>query len=116
MKKQLKEILLTDSDRITRVGSLDENKKIIKVINVSYEIKIDNDWFTIVRYDSHHGFLHRHTIFSLDKPVEVVSRKGIIKKGSPHVWYTWAIEDIVDKYLEYRTGFTKRSKIPNLGY
>ncbi len=111
-----KEIYLTNFDKITHLRKIDEKGDIMEVINVSYEIKLENDWITIVRYDSAHGHLHRHTLFSLDSPDELVDRDRVIKRGNPELWYTWAIEDIKERFLEYRKGFTKRSKILNLGY
>lgn len=116
IRKISKEIYLSNSDRITRVSFIDRNRKVLEVTNVSYEIKIDDEWMTIIRYDSSHGFLHRHTRFSLDDSVEVVERENVKQKGGPDSWYTWAIEDIQHRFLEYRTRFAKRSNIPNLGY
>ena len=115
-RKISKEIYLSESDRITRVSVVDGNRKILEITNVSYEIKIGDEWMTIIRYDSSHGFLHRHTRFSLDDSVEVVERENVKQKGSPDNWYTWAIEDIKHRFLVYRASFTKRSNIPNLGY
>lgn len=115
-RKISKEIYLSESDRITRISLVDRNRKVLEVTNVSYEIRIDYKWMTIIRYDSSHGFLHRHTRFSLDDPVEVVERENVKQKGDPDSWYTWAIEDIKKRFMEYRIGFTKRSRIPNLGY
>jgi len=59
-------IYLSDSDRITYAYKRNrENKKISEVVNVSLEIKIKSKWLTIKRYDSSHGFLHRHTRVSI---------------------------------------------------
>lgn len=111
-----KEIYLTSVDRITYVGLGDKDRNITEVINVSYEINFNDEWITILRFDSHHNYLHRHIRVSLTDKSEIEDSIGVKRKGSPHVWYTWAIQNIRDRFIEYRTNFAKRSKIPNLGY
>lgn len=111
-----KEIYLSSLDRITRISSIDKNKSVVDIINVSYEIKYDEKWITIVRYDSAHGYLHRHKRISINDTGETVDREGVKTKGNPHVWYTWAIKDIQKRFLEYRREFAKRSNIVNFGY
>lgn len=109
-KIESNEIILTETDKITHIRKVDNKRTILEVINVSYETKVDNEWITIVRYDSTHGFLHRHLRISLDDPKEIINTTGVKKKGTAHVWYTWAIKDILSKYLDYKKGFIKRSK------
>lgn len=111
-----KEIYLTSMDRITHISLKDKDGNITEVINVSYEINFDNMWVTLLRFDSHHGYLHRHTRISLNDEGEVEDTVGVKRKGNPHLWYTWAIQNIKKRFIEYRTNFVKRSKIPNLGY
>ena len=88
----------------------------MEVVNVSYEIKIKEEWVTILRYDSEHGFLHCHIRLSLSDVKEAVTTNNVIKKGTPHKWLTWAIDDIKANYLQYRRGFMKRSKLIDIGY
>ena len=117
IKKSLpSEIYLSSTDRITHVGLKSIEGKIVKVINVSYEINISDKWITIVRFDSHHSYLHRHTRISMDNKEEIEDSVGVKKKGDPTLWYTWAIQHIRNRFIEYRTKFTKRSSIQNLGY
>lgn len=111
-----KEIYLTSVDRITHVNLKDQDRNITEVVNVSYEINFNDEWITIVRFDSHHGYLHRHTRISLSEKGEVEDSIGVKKIGSPQTWYTWAIQNIKKRFIEYRTSFIKRSRIPNLGY
>ncbi len=105
------EIILTDMDKITHIRRVDNKRNILEVINVSYETKVDNEWITIVRYDSTHGFLQRHFRVSLDDYKEIINTTGVKKKGTVHVWYTWAIQDILLRYQDYKKGFMKRSKV-----
>ncbi|MBI2334812.1 hypothetical protein HYU96_03335 [Candidatus Daviesbacteria bacterium] len=110
------EIYLSAVDRIYHAGAIDEKGDLIEVTNISYEINLDDKWVTIVRYDSAHGYLHRHKRISLDDPADTVDRIGVKQKGKPRTWYTWAIKDIQKRFLHYREEFTKRSEISNLGY
>lgn len=110
------EIYLSHADRITHVSLRNTERRVVEVINVSYEINIDGEWITIVRFDSHHNYLHRHIRISLDDEREIEDTVGVKKKGEPALWYTWAIQYIKVKFIEYRTKFTKRSLIQNLGY
>lgn len=111
-----KEIYLTSLDRITHVSFKDKDRNITEIVNVSYEINFNDEWITILRFDSHHGYLHRHTRISLADKAEVEDSIAVKRTGSPYLWYTWAIQNIKDRFIEYRTNFAKRSKIPNLGY
>ncbi len=81
--------LLTTTDRLTYVYVIDINtNKTIAVANVSYEIKIKEDWFTILRYDSVHGYLHKHNRISLDVRQETTTRDSIkqIRNSLKNSW------------------------------
>ena len=104
--------LLTTTDRLTYIYVIDINtNKTIEVVNVSYEIKVEGDWKTIIRFDSAHGYLHRHSRVSLDDEKETTTRESVKQKGDPKRWLTWAIHDIQENFLEYRRLFFKRSKV-----
>lgn len=106
------EQLLSHTDRITYVYTVDiKTKQTIEVINVSYEIKIDEKWITIIRYDSSHGYLHKHIRVSLENEQEITTRDRVVQKGDHKSWLTWAIDDIQKDFYEYRRLFFKRSKI-----
>ena len=97
-------IYLSDSDRITYVYKRDKEKKnILEVVNVSLEIKIKNKWLTIKRYDSSHGFLHRHTRISINDDSEIISVAGVKKSGKHSNWLTWSIKDIKAKFWFYKS-------------
>lgn len=106
-----REFNLSDTDKITYIRGVNSKGTIIEVVNVSYEIKINDLWVTIWRYDSEHGYLHCHMRISMQNPSETVTTARVIKRGTPHFWFTWAIDDIQQNYLAYRKGFMKRSKM-----
>lgn len=106
-----REFNLSDTDKITYTRGVDSKDTIVEVINVSYEIKINDLWMTIWRYDSEHGYLHCHMRISIQNPSEIATTARVIKKGTPHTWFTWAINDILRNYLTYRKGFMNRSKM-----
>lgn len=97
---------LTPQNQITYIYKK-EKGDYTEVTNVSYEIKIGNIWMTIVRFDSAHGYLHQHIRVSLTDANDPAGAE--VKTGTPHEWLTFAIADIMDKYLEYRRDFFERS-------
>ena len=108
------EIYLLDTDRIIYVYKRNTKRDISEITNVSYEIRIKAEWITIVRYDSSHGYLHRHLAISINNPSDTPSTVGVIRKGSHQKWLTWAINDIKKRYLDYKKGFLRRSKIKDV--
>lgn len=105
---------LTPSDRVTYSYKIGKNYTVLEVVNVSYEVEIDGRWITIVHFDSTHRRMHCHMRISLQDQSETVTSGWIVKKGNPHQWLSWAMKDIRKKYLNYRVGFFKRSRIKNL--
>jgi hypothetical protein len=104
--------LLTTTDRLTYIYVIDtKTNKTIEVVNVSYEIKIEEDWITIIRFDSAHGYLHKHSRISLAVRQETTTSDSVKQKGDPKRWLTWAIHDIQNNFYEYRRLFFKRSKV-----
>lgn len=101
-------IVLTPEDQIIYIYECDENRKTIEVVNVSYQILLDSDWVSIIRFDSEHGYMHRHRRLSVSNEIEVVSTAGVVKKGSPRHWLTWAVEHLKKNYPDYRKNFLKK--------
>ncbi len=109
--------LLTATDRLIYIYIIDTNtNKTIEVVNVSYEVKIEGKWKTIIRYDSAHGYLHKHSRISFADEKETTTRDRVKQKGDPKRWLTWAIQDIQKNFLEYRRLFFKRSKVTDNFY
>ncbi len=108
---------LSPADRLTYIYIIDTSTNTtIEVVNVSYEIKIEGAWQTIIRYDSAHGYLHKHSRVSLADEKETPTRQNVKQKGDPKRWLTWAIQDIQQNFSEYRRLFFKRSKIVDTFY
>ena len=108
---RLQEIPLAEHDRITYLYKRDRDNTIYEVTNVSYEIRIENVWVTIIRYDSFHGFLHKHILVSLENPTDTPTDVDIDKQGDHAEWLTWAINDIKKNFSNYKLEFLKRSGI-----
>ncbi len=105
-----KQFFLTPEDRITYVYSTDDDQ-IIEVVNVSYETLAGKKWTTLVRFDSHYGYLHSHTRVSEKDLTESVSTVTGVEDQIPHELLTWAIKDISTNYLQYKANFMERSKV-----
>ena len=56
----------------------------MEIVCVSLEIKIKNDWVTILRYDNHHDgvFTHRHTLIAYNNTADIVDYNGTKRKGN----------------------------------
>lgn len=107
---------LTEIDRITYIYEQSKGRKILEVINVSYEILLEDDWVTIARYDSEHGYLHRHMRLLLTEKNELCNTYGVVKHGNPHKWLTWSIADLRSRCWDHKRGFLKRNKIVDKGW
>ena len=106
------EIILSGHDRIKysyrKVGN-----KYVEVINSSYETFINTGWVTLVRFDSAHGYLHRHSRLSLTDTEEYITKEPISDRGSHHEWLTWTLRDLTSNFYDYRTSFFERNKLIN---
>jgi hypothetical protein len=108
---------LSPADRLTYIYIVDTSTNTtIEVVNVSYEIKVERVWYTIIRFDSAHGYLHKHSRVSLADEKETTTRQSVKQKGEPKHWLTWAIQDIQKNFAEYRRLFFKRSQVVDSFY
>lgn len=99
------------NNRVTHIWKTDSKGTTSEVTCVSLDIKINNEWETIVYYDSHHeGKLHRHTRISYLDRADITDWYGVKSKGSQQNLLTWSIEDLKHKYLYYKKQFLKRNK------
>lgn len=104
---------ITQADRISFSVLRNENNRLRKIENISYEIYIKGKWEWVVRYDDHggKGYLHRHYRLSLKDGSEVISIAGIKKYKNKDHELTWACKDIKRKYLVYRSKLLKKMKL-----
>jgi hypothetical protein len=103
---------LSPTDRLIYIYIIDaKTNSTTQVVNVSYEIKVEGTWQTIIRYDSAHGYLHKHSRVSLDDNKETTTRDSVKRTGKPKQWLTWAIQDIQKNFVEYRRLIFKRSNV-----
>lgn len=102
-------IALTEEDQIVYIYEKDENKNISEVVNVSYQVLVNDEWVTIVRFDSEHGYLHCHRRISVKNESEIVFTANYIpRKGTPHRWLTWATQHLKKNYLIYKNNFLEK--------
>lgn len=108
-----KSFALTEVDRLTKIYKFDTNNQILEITCVSLEIKIKNEWVTIVYFDSFHsGSLHKHVTVSMEDRSDSPTTDGVRKKGTQKTLLTWAINNIVTNYFYYKRNFFRKSKIP----
>lgn len=100
---------IVPTDRISFSVLRNENNRLRKIENISYEIFVKDNWEWIVRYDDHggNGHLHRHFRISLKDESIVESTAGIKKYNNKDHELTWVCNDIKRNYLIYRSKFLK---------
>lgn len=90
-------------DRI-RLHFKKDKGEIVDIV-LQYEAMIDDKWFAIVRYDCAHGFFHRDLLHpNGDK------EKKIIEVPDLRFAFTFAKQDLEDKWEWYKEQFLKRIK------
>ena len=101
---------ISQEDRISFSVLRNENNKIRKIENVSYEMSIHNKWEWIVRYDDHggSGYIHRHYRLSLKDNSDIVSVAGIKRYSNKNYGLTWIFKDIKRNYIIFRSKFLKK--------
>lgn len=72
---------------------------------VQYELKIRDDWFPVVRYDTSHGFAHK----------DMLSFKGEAEKeklpfSDYNLALTFAEKDLKENWRRYRERFLKEGQ------
>lgn len=100
---------VAQADRISFSILSNEDYRVRKIENISYEISIENKWEWVVRYDDHDGKgdLHRHYRVSLEDETEIESTAGIKKYKSKDLEFKWVFRDIKRNYLQFRRRFLK---------
>lgn len=111
-KKHISQFNLSENNRITYVYKDDLKKSRTEIVCVSLEIKILDDWVTILYYDNHHeGLLHRHKKVAYKNEADIVDYEGVKKKGDWKKLMHWAIEDIENNYLHHKKKFLNRNRL-----
>lgn len=110
LKTIKQEIIISPAERCIYIYKVNKNKKVIEITDVSLEILIEDKFVTIIRYDSSHGSLHRHTRTSMDDSSEVLTSSSVRRRGTVKRWLRWCIEDIKSNFFNYKKNFYKRSK------
>jgi len=106
------DFLLSLEDRITyNYKKRFSTNEIVEVVNVSFEILIKGKWHTIIRYDSHHGYLHKHIRLTFSDEKTIVEQVNI--PGTHSDWLTWAINDLIENFMEYKKIFFEDNSIVN---
>jgi len=104
------------ADRISFSVLKNNQNRLRKIENISYEINIEDKWEWIVRYDDHggQGLLHRHYRISLTDNSEIESFAGIRRYKNKDYELTWVCNDIKRNYLTFRSKFLKNNGIRDL--
>ncbi|MBU3978557.1 hypothetical protein KJ980_03200 [Patescibacteria group bacterium] len=101
---------LSHEDRISyNYARTSTTNEIIEVVNVSFEVLIKGKWHTIIRYDSHHGYLHKHVLLTLSDEKSIAEPVNI--SGTHSDWLTWAINDLIEHFMEYKKTFFENNSI-----
>ena len=84
-------------------------RTLTEITSVSLNIKIGDDWVTIVYYDNTHAnILHRHIRIVLNIESEIPT-DGFIMEGIPRDLLTWVIHDLTENFMNYIESFIGRN-------
>lgn len=109
--RRLKQFNLSENNRLTYIYDYSNKRQCMEIVCVSLEIRIKDEWETILRYDNHHdGILHRHTLIAYKNTANIVDYNGTKRKGNFTKLLSWAIKDIQNNYLIYKRKFLNRNK------
>jgi len=100
---------LSDNNRVTRIYEQIETGRLVEIVCASLDTHFKGKWITIVRYDTHHGYMHKHERVSIENESTTVTILGVRQKGTRRRLLRWAIRDINTNYLVYKRKFLKRS-------
>ena len=100
---------IAQTDRISFSVLRNDNNRIRKIENISYEIFIEDKWEWLVRYDDHGGKgpLHRHIRISLQDEKSIESTGGIRKYKNKDHELTWVCNEIKRNHYVFRSKFLK---------
>ncbi len=111
-RRRLTQFNLSENNRLTYIYDYSVKRLCMEIVCVSLEIKIKNDWVTILRYDNHHdGVLHRHTLIAYSNTADIVDYNGTKRKGNFTKLLNWAIGDIQSNFMIYKRKFLNRNHL-----
>lgn len=87
-----------------RTRHIRRGNNIIEFI-VQYELKIRNEWYPVVRYDTAHGFAHKDILYYKGE-----SRKEILPFDDFNLVLTFAEKDLKDNWQKYKDHFLEEAK------
>lgn len=87
-----------------RTRHIRRGNNIIEFI-VQYELKIRNEWYPVVRYDTAHGFAHKDILYYKGE-----SRKEILPFDDFNLALTFAEKDLKDNWQKYKDHFLEEAK------
>ncbi|VVA43697.1 conserved hypothetical protein [Candidatus Roizmanbacteria bacterium] len=110
-------IYIYDTDRFCYVYLIDKNKVKKQIQSVRYDLKIGNDWITIIWFDNcHEGRLHQHILTELGSQYEISFPTNLKKNADLEYLIKWSKNNLEKNWLNYRRHFynINKSKIKNL--
>ena len=105
------EFNISETDKVRYVYSRSRDNLVSEIISVAYDTYLNNEWVTVIYYDSVHGPMHRHEIISFENRSKITTEENVKKSGSKRERLTWAIKDIQRRCIYYKTKFLKRSNL-----
>jgi hypothetical protein len=100
---------ISETDRITYVLKLDQNYKKAIITCVSLDILFNDEWITIDRFDTEHGYLHQHVLTKIGEEPKVVI-PTIKKNASLDYIFDWTVNHFYNNFYFYRRHFIKNNK------
>jgi hypothetical protein len=72
---------------------------------VQYELKIKDEWYPVVRYDTAHGFAHKDIV-----PYKGEAQKETLPFNDYNLALTFAEKDLRDNWQKYREQYLKETE------
>lgn len=95
----------TPTDRLEVAFTKERGK--VTAFSIQYQAAIRGEWRSVVRYDTNHGYLHRHR-FWLDKDDQIDDREP---RDAPATDYTTpfkiAYDELCSKWREFRANMMR---------
>lgn len=104
---------LTDTDRVSIAFEIEKPSFKVRNFRVLYEIKLENNWYWIIRYDGWHNFFHKHIRLSSEEEKQQMIPQTHIRDYNKAVG--WAKQDINKKWQKYRNQFINRIELEQKG-